>query len=357
MLDIKNFAMPAEWDRHERTLSAWPVRASMIHPDNFDVTCQAYADVVRAIAEFEPVSVIVDEDTAALAQQLCGGGNVEYMTIPHNDAWIRDNGPTMLLNKKRQLVGVNWRFNAWGEKYPDFELDNLVAPAVLKQLAMPCFDSTIVLEGGSIHVDGAGTLLTTEECLLHQSRNKHLNRADIEAELKRTLNVTSIVWLKRGLHGDETDGHVDNLACFARPGVILMQACDDDDDPNCGIAAENLEILQNATDANGRRFEIVTIPQPPARYYRDTRLTLSYLNFYFVNGGIILPVFGGDAADVDETVVSILQGVFPERKIRTVDGVPLVREGGNVHCITQQVPEGLRIRRKYEFVTINEVFE
>lgn len=341
MLNEKNYYMPAEWEQHERTLMEWPVKESLVWPENYNEVCAGYAEVAKAIAQFETVTMIVNENTAKEAEALCGE-KVEYVIIPHNDAWCRDNGPTFLINKEKELSAVNWQFNAWGEKYTPFDLDNEVAPKILNHLQVPYVNSTIILEGGSIHVDGEGTLLTTRECLLNKNRNAHLSQEQIEKEVKDALKVSKIIWLNQGLFGDETDGHVDNVACFAKPGVILIQTCDDPGDPNYEISRENLQILRNATDASGRMLEIIEIPQPPIRYYREERLTLSYLNFYLVNGGIILPVFGGEAEMADKRAEEILKEVFPERKIVAVDGMPLIKEGGNVHCITQQMPKGVR---------------
>lgn len=343
MRQMNSYYMPAEWETHERTLMEWPVRDSLVWTDNYREVCQGYAEVAKAIAEFEIVTVIVNENTMEEAKNLCGD-KVELIIIPHNDAWCRDNGPTFLWDKDRNLAGVNWQFNAWGEKYKPYDLDNEVAPKVLNHLQIPCMDAPIVLEGGSIHVDGEGTLLTTEECLLNKNRNPHLSREEIEKEVMQYLNVSKIIWLKRGLSGDETDGHIDNVACFAKPGVILIQTCDDPEDPNYEITKENLDILRNSTDAKDRQLEIIEIPQAPVRYYEGERLTLSYLNFYIVNNGIILPTFGWDAIETDHEAFSILKKVFPDRKIVTVDGMKLIKEGGNVHCITQQMPAGKRSR-------------
>ena len=341
MHNEKNYYMPAEWEQHEGTLMEWPVKSSLVWPENHAEVCASYAKVAKAISEFEKVIMIVDEDTAEEAKVLCGE-EMEYLTVPHNDAWCRDNGPTFLLNSKKQLSAVNWKFNAWGEKYPHFDLDNQVAPEVLKHFQIPYFNSPIILEGGSIHVDGEGTLLTTRECLLNKNRNAHLSEEQIEEEMKQRLNVSRVIWLNKGLFGDETDGHVDNVACFAKPGVVLIQACHDPEDTNGEVTRENLEILKNARDSAGRTLEVIEIPHPPARYYQGERLTLSYLNFYIVNGGVILPVFGGDAEQTDKRAVEILRKVFPERKIVAVDGGDLIKEGGNVHCITQQIPRGIR---------------
>jgi agmatine deiminase len=341
MHSLKNYYMPAEWAEHERTFIEWPVKPSLIWPDNYAQVCSGYAETARAIASFETVTMIVNENTAAEAKGLCGEA-IEYLTIPHNDAWCRDNGPTFVLNKAGQLAAVNWQFNAWGEKFARFELDNQVAPSLLEFYQISYYNASLILEGGSIHVDGEGTLMTTRECLLNKNRNPHLSKDQIEDELRSCLGIANFIWLERGLFGDETDGHVDNAACFAQPGVVLIQVCYDSNDPNYALTHENLEILKASRDASGRILEIIEVPQPPARYYQNERLTLSYLNFYFVNGGIILPVFGGDAEQTDKRASEILHNVFPARQILSVDGMNLINEGGNVHCITQQMPKSRR---------------
>lgn len=334
------YYMPAEWEQHERTLIEWPVRSSMVWPQNYTSVCKGYANVAKAVAEFEAVTILVNEDTAKEAQALCGE-EIEYLMVSHNDAWYRDNGPTFLINQEKKLSAVNWQFNAWGGKYPQYDLDNDAAWKVLKHFQIPYVDAPIIMEGGSIHVDGKGTLLTTEECLLNKNRNPHLSKGQIEEQLKHYLNVSKVIWLKRGLFADETDGHIDNVACFAKPGVILLQVCHDSEDPNYEITMENLEILRNSTDASGNSLKIIEIPQPPARYYLGERLTLSYLNFYIVNDGIVLPIFGEEAGQTDRQAQEILKQLFPERRVVTVDGMSLITEGGNVHCITQQMPLGI----------------
>lgn len=331
--------MPAEWEQHERTFIEWPVLASLVWPENHKEVCRGYAEVAKAIAQCEKVTLIVNEDDQEEAKTFCKD-QVEYLVIPHNDAWCRDNGPTFLWNKEKERIGINWKFNAWGEKYIPYDLDDAVAKKILEFHKIPVVHAPVVLEGGSIHVDGEGTLLTTEQCLLNKNRNPLLSKEEIEEEVMKQLNVSQIIWLKQGLFGDETDGHIDNIACFAKPGVVLMQVCYDKKDPNYDITMENLERLRNTLDAQGRKLQIIEIEQPPIRFYQEERLTLSYLNFYFVNGGIILPIFGDDAAAFDKQAKETLEKVFPERKIITVDGMPLIKEGGNVHCITQQMPEG-----------------
>lgn len=336
--------MPAEWEPHERTLIQWPVRESLVHPENAEEVCAGYAAAARAVLEFEPVTVIASEETARQAARLCGS-RAEIFIASHSDAWVRDSGPTVVRTEDGKRLGVRWRFNAWGGKYTPCEPDHEAAGAVLEHLNIPRADAPIVLEGGSIHTDGQGTLMTTEQCLLNPNRNPELGRAGIEKMLRKSLGVNRFIWLKSGLAGDETDGHVDNVACFARPGTVLLQTCGDPSDENYKVTVENLAVLRDAAE---RVPEVIEIPQPPARFYKGTRLTLSYLNFYLVNGGLILPVFGGDAAETDRAAGEILQQAFPGRKIRTVDGIPLVREGGNVHCITQQIPAAGRSGKEKE---------
>lgn len=333
-----NYKMPAEWTTHERTFISWPVKDSMCHPENYTSICQGYAEFINAIAEFEPITIIVNICELSRLQQLFSSSNIEFLPVDHNDAWLRDNGPTFLLDNDSNIAGVNWSFNAWGGKYAPWDLDNEVAPKILNHFNIRKFDAPIVMEGGSIHVDGEGTLLTTEECLLNHNRNPNLTKEQIEGYLKQYLNIEKVIWLKNGLDGDETDGHVDNIACFAAPGKILIQTCDDPNDENYKITLENLEILRSSTDANGRKFEIIPIAQPPKAEHNGERLTLSYLNFYFVNNGIILPIFGGTAEETDKLAEIVLAKVFPDRKIRTVNGMDVITEGGNVHCTTQQMP-------------------
>ena len=336
-----DFLMPAEWEKHERTFIEWPVQDALIHPENYEEVCKGYADVVKAIASFEPVTLLVRKEDMQCAETFCKD-SAERLELPHNEGWVRHNGPTFVWNSKKELAGINWRFNAWGEKYKPYDLDDAVAASLLEHFKIASFDAPLVLEGGSIHTDGEGTLLSTKQCLLNPNRNPELSQAAIEEHLKHYLNVSKILWLDQGLYGDETDGHVDNIACFAKPGVVLLQTCYEEKDPNYAITQENLSRLQGAVDANGRTIKIVEIPHPPERFYKGTRLTLSYLNFYFVNNGIILPVFGQDASETDAQAQEILQALYPERRIKTVDGMSLIKEGGNVHCITQQMPLGMR---------------
>lgn len=330
---------PAEWEPHSRTLISWPVADALVWPENLDDVRAGYAAVVRAVGEFEPVLLLVNSGDLPLARDLCGSG-VEYVEIPHDDAWLRDNGPTFVREPSGALRGVSWRFNAWGGKWPH-QRDAQAAAAICEYLRIPCQGADIVLEGGSIHGDGQGTVLTTAQCLLHPTRNPGLQGEDLETALARHIGARRVIWLPDGLEGDHTDGHVDNVACFAAPGVVLMQTCDDPGDANSVGTRRNRAALADARDAAGRRPQVAEIVQPPRREHHGDRLALSYLNFYLVNGGVIAPVFGGDAAGRDDAALGTLREMFPGRRVIPVDGMPLVREGGNVHCITQQVPQAL----------------
>ncbi len=338
------YSMPAEWHPHQRSLVSWPVKESMCHPEDSEQVKTWYLNLILAISEFEPVAVIVNPgeqpSIAELIHHYETRHQIEILSIAHNDAWIRDNGPTIVMAQNGGVAGINWSFNAWGGKYEPWDLDDAVAPSILMHYAIQRLDAPLVMEGGSIHTDGDGTLLTTEACLLNPNRNPKLSKEDIEKHLIHFLGVSKVIWLKHGLAGDETDGHVDNIACFAAPGKVLMQICDDPADENTAITRENLAILEHTTDAKGRPIEVIPIQQPPRQDRYGKRLTLSYLNFYFVNGGIILPVFGGTASETDQQAIGILSSLYPDRIVRPIDGMPIIAEGGNVHCTTQQMPEG-----------------
>jgi len=332
------FHMPPEWEKHMSTLMEWPCREAE-WPGPFEEILEAYSKAALTIATFEPVLMLVNKENIEEAKRYCKD-KIKLVEIGHDDSWMRDNGPTFIKKGKDELAGINWRFNAWGGKYP-FAQDGLVATKVLNMLGIPTFDAPFILEGGSIHVDGEGTMLTTEECLLNINRNPSITKEELEEELKRYLGISKIIWLKEGLFGDDTDGHIDNVASFASPGVVLLQTTNDKNNPNYERTLRNIEILENSTDAKGRKLQIVELPQPDVEEYNGINLTLSYMNFYFVNGGIVLPVFGGKHKKTDEEAVSVLREVFKERIVVTIDGLQLIRGGGNVHCLTQQLPIGV----------------
>ncbi|UEM19538.1 agmatine deiminase [Skermanella mucosa] len=329
------FRMPAEWERHSRCWMAWPCR-----PETFaggiDAACAAYAEVAQSIAQFEPVAMVCNQADVAEVSLACGPG-IEVLPMPISDSWIRDTGPSFVVNGAGQVAGVDWGFNAWGNNYPDHQVDAELAGHMLEHLGLPRYQAPLILEGGSFHVDGEGTLITTEECLLNPNRNPNLGKAEIEQHLKDYLGVRQVIWLGRGYEQDETDGHIDEIACFARPGVVLALTTDDTGDPNFRIFQDNLDRLKAARDAHGRELEVVPLRQPHRRDHNGVRLTLSYTNFYIANGGIVMPAYE-DAAD--DEAFRTLRKVFPDREVLQVLALDIVKGGGGIHCITQQQPAG-----------------
>lgn len=328
------FFMPAEWGPHKRCWMAWPCRTEL-WGEGLDAARDAYTEVAKAIADFEPVTMVANGAEIAEVSLRFGAG-VALLPLAHDDSWMRDNGPTFLVDGTGGLAAVDWRFNAWGGKYDAYESDAAVAGAILKHLDVPAYQAPLVLEGGSIHVDGEGTLLTTEQCLLNPNRNPRLSRAQIEEHLRAYLGVRRVIWLGQGLEDDETDGHVDNLACFVQPGVVLALSTDDPDDGNYAALQDNLARLRAAKDAAGRELEIVEISQPARRMGEDgRRLALSYINFYIANGGVVMPSFE-DAKDT--AAFDIVSQWFPGRVVRQIPMLDIVVGGGGIHCITQQQP-------------------
>ncbi|HSK41533.1 MAG TPA: agmatine deiminase family protein [Arenibaculum sp.] len=328
------YHMPAEWLRHSRCWMAWPCR-----PETFtcgmDAARETYAEVAQAISAFEPVTMVCNPADAAEVSLACGPG-VEVLPLPISDSWIRDTGPSFLIDGKGGLAGVHWRFNAWGGNYENCAEDAAIGRRILDHLGLPVYEAPFVLEGGAFHVDGEGTLLTTEECLLNPNRNPGLDRAGIEDLLGRHLGIRQVIWLGRGYEQDETDGHIDEIACFARPGVVIALTTDDTRDPNHEVFQDNLERLRAARDARGREIEIVPLRQPARREEGGRRLTLSYTNFYMANGAIILPAFEDPA---DDEAYRTFRRVFPDREIVQIPALDIVRGGGGIHCITPQQPE------------------
>lgn len=330
------FYMPAEWHPHERCWMAWPCHKETWSKIGLERARIAYARVAQAIAQFEPVAMLVAPEDLESAKALCGK-DVTLFTLPLNDSWTRDTGPTFLLNQARQLAGVDWIHNAWGGNYADCSLDNQIASEIIKMTHCQGFHAPLVMEGGSFHVDGEGTILTTKECLLNPNRNPNLSQHQIEQFLLGFLGGNKVIWLNKGLIGDETDGHIDEIACFIAPGKILTLITHDKDDPNYDNLQENLDILKRATDAKGRPLEVHTIEQPPATILDQERLTLSYINFYLANKGIVMPAFGYDA--YDKKAYDLFKSLFPDYQISQIDALDVFAGGGGIHCITQQQPK------------------
>lgn len=333
------FSMPAEWHPHECCWMAWPCHAKTWEKVGLEKARRAYALVASSIAQYEPVVMLVNPSDRDEAARLCGDG-IQLLPLAINDSWTRDTGATFLLNAAGELAGVDWIHNAWGGNYSDCALDNKIAAALIQQIHARYFHAPLVMEGGSFHVDGEGTVLTSRECLLNANRNPQLTKAQIEETLNNYLNAEKIIWLNKGLFGDETDGHIDEIACFVAPGKVLALITHDKDDVNYQALHENLEILKSSKDAKGRALEVYTIEQPPATYLHGERLTLSYINFYLANQGIVMPAFGYAAHD--RMAYDLFKTLFPGYQITQIDALDVFAGGGGIHCITQQQPRSVR---------------
>src|SRR5690242_3545137 len=328
--------MPAEWSEHELTLMAWPVRLEL-WGDGLAEAKAEYAAVARAIAAFEPVLMVAPEGCASEVRDACGAA-VETIELPIDDSWMRDSGPIFVTAPDRRRAGVDFRFNGWGEKFAPYERDDAMNAPLLAHLAIDRLPADLVLEGGSISVDGEGTLIATEQCLLHPSRNPSLSRAEIEERLREHLGVQTVIWIAGGLLEDhDTDGHIDNVAQFVAPGLVLAQTVDDPSDPNHEPMAENAERLRAARDARGRPLEVIELGVLPRTTVRGEPGVVPYVNSYLANGVVVVPTCGDDP-DRDAEVLSRLGAVYAGREVVGVPGRMLAEGGGGVHCITQQVP-------------------
>jgi agmatine deiminase len=321
--------MPAEWSPHERTIMCWPARDAMWGP-RFGQAEEVHAEVANAIAAFEPVLMAADPRHAETARRLCGTG-VEVVEIPIDDSWARDSGPIFVRDEDGGRAGVQFGFNSWGGKFLPYDDDAVFATRVLERLGEARRDAThFVLEGGSIAVDGEGTLVTTEQCLFEEHRNPALSREEIEAELRAQLGAERVVWLGLGLvEDDDTDGHVDNVCAFVAPGRVVLQTVTDEANPNFAPAQENLRRLRAAG------LDVVELPWLPYAPGAEPPVVVPYTNFYICNGGVIVPTRGEEA---DAEALALIGSLFPGREVVPVPGETLALGGGGVHCITQQVP-------------------
>ncbi|WP_099221907.1 agmatine deiminase [Listeria costaricensis] len=351
------FRMPGEFEKHTGCYILWPER-----PDNWRFggkpAQKVFVDVASAISKFEQVTVGASPEQYVNARYMLPD-EVRVVEIDSDDSWVRDCGPTFVKNDNGELRGVDWSFNAWGGLvdglYFPWDKDDQVAQKICELENRDRYRlADFVLEGGSIHVDGEGTLITTEECLLSEGRNSQLSKEQIEQVLKEYLNLEKIIWLKRGIYLDETNGHVDNILNYVRPGVVALAWTDDQNDPQYEISKECLDILENETDAKGRKLEIhkIHVPKPILITKEESegvdavdgtlprmegdRLAASYINYYTANGGVIFPLFGDPK---DEEAKQKLAELYPEREIVGVPAREILLGGGNIHCITQQVPK------------------
>ncbi|HYZ81840.1 MAG TPA: agmatine deiminase family protein [Solirubrobacteraceae bacterium] len=320
---------PAEWEPHERTLMGWPCRTEL-WGETMEQARADYAAVANAIAAFEPVTMIANPGQDAAAARAACADAVDIVELPLDDSWLRDCGPIYVVDGDgASRRAVHFGFNAWGGKFPPWDRDAAVGRLIAERLGDPVVDGGMVLEGGSILTDGSGTLLTTEQCLLNPNRNPSMSREEIEEVLRARLGVAEIVWLGMGLLEDrDTDGHVDLIAAFTRPGEVLLQVVGEEN-PNFAHTQANKSVLVNAG------VQVVEMPHLPYASVAGETVAASYLNFYLCNGGVIVPVAG---AETDDAALQIISRCYPGRQVVPVPGLVLAYGGGGPHCITQQVP-------------------
>lgn len=332
------YRWPAEWEPHAATWCSWPHNRNT-WPGKFEPVPAEYAALVRTIAAAEPVHVLAGgAEVLAEARKHVGGcSGVTLHDIPTNDAWCRDHGPTFLVGSKDLPPAlIDWEYNAWGGKYRAFDLDNAVPSRIAKVTGRVTFRPRLVLEGGAIDGNGAGTILTTEKCLLNPNRNPGLSRMEMERYLQNFLCARHVLWLRGGdLAGDDTDGHVDQLARFVGARTVVAAREANPGDENFKSLQMNWEQLETMTDQDGQRLDVVPLPMPEPKYHAGQRLPASYLNFYIANGLVVVPQYGDPA---DAVAVSTLASLFPDRRVCGLPALDLVWGLGTFHCLTQQEP-------------------
>ncbi|MCR4643850.1 MAG: agmatine deiminase [Oscillospiraceae bacterium] len=362
----QGFRMPGEFAPHDATIMIFPERPGS-WPYDAKPAMPSFVQIWQSILADEKLYLVCSEGALAKCKTVLQDAGIldqtTVLTIPQNDAWARDTCPTFVIRPETEDVsGVDWRFNAWGGDfdglYADYAEDNALASVLCHTLGYGRFDAQhFVLEGGSVHSDGEGTLLVTEACLLSQGRNPQLTREEIGETLCNYLGAEKVLWLPRGIYNDETNEHVDNVCAFLRPGEVVLAWTDDENDPQYAMSAADLAYLEGVTDAKGRKLTIRKLPIPahpvcitqhdlegytfaPGEDEREVgeRLAASYVNFYFTNHSILLPQFGGENAESDALAVKLMQEWCPERKVIPIPARELIVGGGNIHCLTQQVP-------------------
>jgi agmatine deiminase len=352
------YRMPAEWEPHAGTWFTWPRPEGISFPDKYDTVPPVYSALIRELVEVEDVNINVwNDDMEAWVRTLLIElgtplARVHFHHFPAYEPWCRDHGPIFLVRDSgaadlpagtepgtgwpvRQRAIVDWGYNAWGNKYPPFDLDDAVPQHVSRLRGLPLFSPGIVMEGGSIDVNGKGTLLTTESCLLNPNRNPGLTKEQIEQHLRDHLGVTKILWLGDGIVGDDTDGHIDDLTRFVDPQTVVTVVEPDPTDENHPPLQENLERLRTMTDQDGETLRIVELPMPGRVEYGGQRLPASYANFYIANGKVLVPTYRDPN---DPRALEILQAAFPDRKVIGIDSTELIWGLGSFHCISQQEP-------------------
>jgi len=336
------FHSPAEWHKHTATWLSWPHKEAS-WPGKIDLIYPRYCEFIKVISEGELVRINVkNEQMAAFAkQQLLVAGvdlrRIEFFEFETNDAWCRDHGPAFLINTEtKQKAIVDWGYNAWGNKYPPFDLDDVIPTKIGERFGLPVYHPGIVMEGGSVDFNGAGTLITSTACLLNVNRNPHLNQQQIEEYLQNYYGVEQVLWVGEGIIGDDTDGHIDDTVRFVNEDTVVTVIEEDKNDANYQLLQDNLEMLKKMRLPNGKQLNIVELPMPREVIYEDQHLPASYANFYIANSAVVMPTF---RCDRDAIALDILQGCFPDRKVVGIDSTDIIWGLGSFHCLSQQEPE------------------
>lgn len=336
------YYFPAEFAPHEATWLSWPHKEAS-WPGKIDAIYPNYSLFVKYLAESEKVRINIADPamqasaTAHLQKAGVDLSQVEFFEHPTNDAWCRDHGPAFLVNPDAAVrkVIVDWGYNAWGNKYPPYDLDDVIPTLIGKHFGLPVYHPGIVMEGGSVEFNGKGTLLTSTACLLNENRNPHLNQQQIEEYLYQYYGVEQVLWVAEGIVGDDTDGHIDDTVRFVNEDTVITVVEENVHDENHGLLQTNLKQLQQMRLLNGKQLNIVELPMPDAVIYEDQRLPASYANFYISNKHVIVPVFN---CAKDEKALQVIAGCFPERQVVGIDSTDIIWGLGSFHCLSQQEP-------------------
>ncbi len=335
------FSFPAEWKPHVATWLSWPHKEES-WPGKIDTVYKPYCQFIKAVCEGEKVCINVYNEamqafaTKHLLEASVDMGQIQFYHHPTNDAWCRDHGPAFLINQKEQKkVIVDWDYNAWGGKYPPHDLDDIIPTLIGEKLGLQVFNPGIIMEGGSVEFNGAGTVLTTTACLLNTNRNPHLTKLQIEKYLQDFYGVEQVLWLGDGIVGDDTDGHIDDITRFVNKDTVVTVVEENPDDENYHLLQENLAQLKTMRLLNAKQLNIVELPMPSAVTYDGQRLPASYANFYIANAAVIVPTYRDKN---DDKALAILSSLFTDRKVIGIDSTDVIWGLGSWHCLSQQEP-------------------
>lgn len=338
---LTGFYFPAEWAKHTATWLSWPHKEES-WPGKIGMIYPRYCEFIKVLTEGELVRINVGSDQlkAFAKQQLLAAGadldKIEFYDFPTNDAWCRDHGPAFLINPNtKQKIIIDWNYNAWGDKYPPFDLDDVIPTKIAKHFGLPVFHPGIIMEGGSVDFNGKGTILTSTACLLNKNRNPHLSQGEIEQYLCNYYGAEQILWINEGIIGDDTDGHIDDTARFVNEDTVVAVVEENKNDENYNILQDNLQMLKKMCLLNGKQLNLVELPMPEPVFYQGQRLPASYANFYIANAAVIMPTY---RSKNDDKAISILEQCFPDRKVIGIDSTDIIWGLGSFHCLSQQEP-------------------